>query len=111
MIDRKIANKLKAAGVPSDVILDLLLDEDEAAPEAPAAAPPKSEETKAPAPEEAKTPAAQQPDQDPVLAAIVKLTGAIQASNILRDSTGSPKTETVDDILARLIAPEEKGVS
>lgn len=106
MMDKKLMQKLKDKGVSSDVILDLILVEDEAPADAPA---PQPEPKTSPAvPEEPKAP---QPQQDPVLAAIEKLTGAIQASNILRDSTGSPKTETVEDILANMIAPpQEKGV-
>ena len=80
MIDQKTAQKLKEKGVDPSIILDLMLDQ-EAAPE-------------------------QKPETDPILAAINKLTGAIQASNILKSGTDGPQNETADDILAQMINPK-----
>ena len=103
MIDQKTAQKLKEKGVDPGIILDLMLDQ-EAAPEQ------KPEEQK-PAeqkPAEQK-PAEQKPETDPILQAINKLTGAIQASNILNSGSKGPEQETSQDILAQLINPKEGG--
>lgn len=105
MIDKGMIKKLSSAGVSPEIILNLMLDEDEpeqaaevrAEPEAPAEPPQLA--APAPKPEPRK--------DDAILAAIEKLTGAIQASNIRSMSAGDPaQAETADTILASLIAPK-----
>ena len=103
MIDKKTAEKMRAAGVDASVILDLMLDEEEKQPEP--APEPKKEETKPePAPKKEEKPVV---GNDAILAAIEKLTGVIQASNI-RGAGTDPQVETADSILASLIAPPTK---
>lgn len=96
MIDKGMIKKLSGAGVSPEIILNLLLDEEE---------PEQSDEVRAdPAP--VPQPAEPRKD-DAILAAIEKLTGAIHASNMRRDSAGDPgQPETADTILASLIAPK-----
>lgn len=102
MIDKKTAQKMKDAGVDPSVILDLMFDEEEKQPDP---APEKKEEPKPePKKEEPKQPAV---GNDAILAAIEKLTGVIQASNI-RGAGTDPSVETADSILASLIAPPTK---
>ena len=94
-MDRETAKRLLAKGVDASIILDELLGE-EAEPEVPAPAKPAAEvKEPAPAPEPKKD---QQPD--PILAAIEKLTGTIQAMNARTRSFEPQPAETVDDILA-----------
>ena len=87
------------------MILALILDDEQAAPETP----------ETPAPEEAQpeTPAAdpETPAKpDPILEAINKLTGAIQASNIINSGApGRPQAVTVDDVMAKIIQPQAPG--
>ena len=109
MIDKGMIKKLSSAGVSPEIILNLLLDEDE---------PEQAAEVRAePAPAEAPAPAVPAPEPQPaeprkddaILAAIEKLTGAIHASNIRRDSAGDPgQAETTDQILANLLHPQPK---
>lgn len=108
MIDKGMIKKLSGAGVSPEIILNLLLDEDE---------PEQAAEVRAdPAPAEAPAPAAPAPAPQPeprkddaILAAIEKLTGAIHASNMRRDSAGDPgQAETTDQILANLLHPQPK---
>lgn len=101
MIDQKTAQALKDKGVDPSIILDLMLDQDAAPEQTPEQ---KPEEQK---PAEQK-PAEQKPDPDPILAAINKLTGAIQASNILNSGSKGPAAETSQDILAQLINPKKE---
>lgn len=101
-MDKELIKKLSKAGVASDVILALMLDEDET-PE------PKAEP--APQPEPEKKP--EQPaavGNDAILAAIEKLTGAVQAANIRNMGGSTPKPETADDVLAQIINPTGKEV-
>lgn len=110
MIDKGMIKKLSSAGVSPEIILNLLLDEDEPeqaaevradpAPAEPAAAP--AAPAPAPQPEEPRK-------DDAILAAIEKLTGAIHASNMRRDSAGDPgQAETTDQILANLLHAQPK---
>lgn len=109
MISQSIITKLKEKGVSADIILDLIL-EDEQTPDVPET----PEET--PAPEVPAAPQTSQPitgqdlqagqTQDAILAAINKLTGAIQASNILNSGSKGPDTETSADALAQIINPK-----
>lgn len=103
MISNKLIQKLKDAGVGSDIILNLILQpEEEEQPAAPA--------EPAAAPEEPKKPeAAAMPAGDPIMEKIDKLIGVIQASNIIRDGRDAAPKESVDDILAAMIAPPKKG--
>lgn len=110
MIDKGMIKKLSSAGVSPEVILNLLLDEDEPEQAAEVRAEP-TQIVEAPQPAQA-TPAAQpaEPDkQDVILAAINKLTGAIQASNMRRDGMPGPEqAETTETILANLLHPQPK---
>lgn len=107
MIDKGMIKKLSSAGVSPEIILNLVLDEDEpeqaaevrAEPAQVEQAPPAETVTAAPVPEPRK--------DDAILAAIEKLTGAIHASNMRRDSAGDPaQAETADTILAQIINPQ-----
>lgn len=105
MIDKGMIKKLASAGVSPEVILNLLLDEDEPEQAADVRADPEQiAEAAQPAP--AAQP--EEPDkQDAILAAINKLTGAIQASNIRRDGMPGPEqAETTETILANLLHPQ-----
>ncbi len=108
MISQSLINKLKDKGVSADIILDLILDDEQNKPmnekqdnpKTPAPETPAAQETPA-APE---TPAGQ--TQDVILQAINKLTGAIQASNIINTGSKGPETETSEAALAQLINPK-----
>lgn len=102
MIDQKTAQALKDKGVDPSIILDLMLEQD--------AAPAMNENQEKPEQEEKKPEPKQEqkPDPDPILAAINKLTGAIQASNILNSGSKGPAAETSEDILAQLINPKKE---
>ena len=98
MIDQKLIRKLKDAGVGADIILNLMLDDQEA-PE-PAAAPDPAPEPEA---KPAAAPAPKTPDPDPILKAITELTGVIQASNILRTGRDRQEPQSADDVLAEIL--------
>lgn len=106
-MDNKIIKTLKEKGVDPGIILDLILEDETAAPEA---APEVAAQPAAP--EVAAQPAApKDADQgketsDMILAAIEKLTGAIQASNIIHTGTNKVPQETSADALAQLINPK-----
>lgn len=100
-----LIKKLKEKGVPADVILELMLDDQE--PEQPAT--PAADPAPQPAADPAPQPAAAPAGTDKILEAIERLTGAIQAGNIRGMNSGGPQTETADDILASMIAPKKKG--
>lgn len=107
-MDKNLIAKLQKAGVGSDVILALIMDDEQAAPEA------EAPETGAPESAEQETPAedkpAAAPQPDPILEAINKLTGAIQASNIINaGAAGRPQAVTVDDVMAKIIQPQAPG--
>lgn len=105
-MDKNLIAKLQKAGVGSDVILALIMDEDQAAPETPET--PTPEEAQ-PEEQPAETPAAPA-RPDPILEAINKLTGAIQASNIINaGAAGRPQAVTVDDVMAKIIQPQAPG--
>lgn len=107
MMDKSMVKKLSSAGVDPAVIINLLLDEDE--PEQAAGV--RAEPAEAPA---EPAPQVSQPEPEPrkddaILAAIERLTGAVQAANIRNMSAGDPtQAETADSILASLIAPAKK---
>jgi hypothetical protein len=107
MMDKSMVKKLSSAGVDPAVIINLLLDEDE--PEQAAGV--RAEPAEAPA---EPAPQVTQPEPEPrkddaILAAIERLTGAVQAANIRNMSAGDPtQAETADSILASLIAPAKK---
>lgn len=108
MISKSIINKLKEKGVAADIILDMILEDEqeEQKPETDQKAEQKPAEQK-PEPEKKPDPEPEKkPDPDPILAAINKLTGAIQASNILNSGSQGPAAETSQDILAQLINPK-----
>lgn len=102
MFTREQLKLLKAAGVEDAVLIRLLFDDQEAE-EVPADPAP------APDPEPAPAPAAAvvETGADKILAAIERLTGAVQASNMRSMDGGQPVRETADDILASLIAPKK----
>lgn len=102
MFTREQLKALKAAGVEDAVIVRLMFDDQEAE-EVPAdPAPTPAQE---PAPEPAA--AGVETGADKILAAIERLTGAVQASNMRSMDGGQPVRETADDILASLIAPKK----
>lgn len=100
---------LKAKGVEDAVILALMFDEDEArAGAAPDPAPEEPKQAPAPAPEPDPAPApAAVVGADQILAAIERLTGAVQAANIRNMTGADPKHETADDVLAAVINPKK----
>ena len=104
-MERKVIEKLRTAGVDPAVILDLILDDQDQSHAAPEQVTP--EPAAAPDPEPAPA-APGAPATDPILSKLDQLIGTIQASNILRDGRGSAQTETVDDILAKMITPGNK---
>lgn len=107
MLDLEIIKKLNAAGVDPAVLLNIILEDDgKKAEEQPAPEQPKPEAAPAPAPEPEK-PAPAADTGDKILAAIERLTGAVQASNIMNFSAGDPKGESVDDILAEMLTPKK----
>ena len=112
MIDQKTAQKLKEKGVDPSIILDLMLEQ-EAAPEQTPEQKPEEQKPEEQKPAEQKPaeqkPAELKPETDPYLAAINRLTGAIQASNILNSGSKGPEQETSQDILAQIINPKEGG--
>lgn len=105
-MEKSLIQKLQKAGVGSDVILALILDDEQAAPETPETPAPEAQpETETPA-EQPATPV----KPDPILEAINKLTGAIQASNIINSGApGRPQAVTVDDVMAKIIQPQAPG--
>ena len=107
MIDKALIKKLSMAGVDPAVIINLIVSDEEETPEAAPDPAPVPDPQPAPAPAPQPQPAA--PNNDAVLAAIEKLTGAIQASNIRGASAGDPASaETADTILANLLHPQPK---
>lgn len=107
MMDKSMVKKLSSAGVDPAVIINLLLDEDEPEQAAGVRAEP-AEAPAEPAPQ-ASTPEPEPRKDDAILAAIERLTGAVQAANIRNMSAGDPtQAETADSILASLIAPAKK---
>lgn len=106
-MDIALIKKLKAAGVEDSTLVKLLLDEDQAPENIPAASSPKEEPAPEPEPKPAPEP---EKGPDPVLAAIKELTGAIYASNIVRDGRTADKSpaDLAADTLAKILtgAPE-----
>lgn len=104
-MEKALIQKLQKAGVGSDVILALILDDEQVAPETPETPAQENAQPEAPAaaPAAPATP-------DPILEAINKLTGAIQASNIINSGApGRPQAVTVDDVMAKIIQPQAPG--
>lgn len=116
-MDKTLITKLQKAGVDAQVILELIMDEEAAAPATGAdstvgtGASAETGGTVQAAGNPADTPAGGTgaiEGTDKILAAINKLTGAIQASNIRAGGRVEAK-ETTDDILATIINPREGG--
>lgn len=106
-MDKELIKKLSKAGVSSDVILAIMLDEDEnPQPEQKPEPTPKPEQKPETKPKPEQNPAAV--GNDAILAAIEKLTGAVQAANIRNMGGSTPKQETADDVLAQIINPNGK---
>lgn len=106
-MDKELIKKLSKAGVSAEVILALMLYEDEK----PEQEQPKPKQEQ-PKPEQ-EQPKPEQPaavGNDAILAAIEKLTGAVQAANIRNMGGSTPKQETADDVLAQIINPGGKEV-
>lgn len=105
MIEKSLIQKLHAAGVSPDVILQLVLDDDTPAPPQPAPADP------APQPAPADPAPAAIPQGDAILQAINRLTGSIQAMNIRGIGGATPPAQpTARDALAYMISGvPEKG--
>lgn len=109
MIDKKLIEKLSKAGVDPAVIVSMLLDDDETEQEKPEQIPDPEPAPSQPEPEKASAETKPQPGGDAILAAIERLTGAVQAANMRYASAGDPAAaETADTILASLIAPPKK---
>ena len=107
MINKGMIKKLSSAGVDPAIIVNLLLDEDEPEQAAGVRAEP-AEASAEPAPQVTQ-PEPEPRKDDAILAAIERLTGAVQAANIRNMSAGDPtQAETADSILASLIAPAKK---
>lgn len=107
-----LIKKLKEKGVPADVILELVLDDQELGATPEPAEDPAPQPAADPAPQPAADPAPQPAapaGTDKILEAIERLTGAIQAGNIRGMNSGGPQTETTDEILASMLAPKKKG--
>jgi hypothetical protein len=110
-LSNKDVKKLKEKGVDPSIILDLLL-EDEEAPADPAPENPKDEkpeEKKTETPKEEKkteTPNQKTDMQDQILKAIEKLTGAVQTSNLLNAGSAGPDVDTTEAALASIINPK-----
>lgn len=66
----------------------------------------------APVPQQDPAPAPAQPDQPDAMKSVLQqlqsLTQAIQASNIMNTGRDTPQGESVDDIIASIIAPRPK---
>ncbi len=102
-MDIKLIQQLKSAGVGDDVIVNLILQQNEEAPQPETVQ--QEEKTPEPArPAEPEKPAA----PDPIMEKIDKLIGVIQASNIIRSGRESAPAESVDDILAAMVQPRKK---
>lgn len=109
MIDKKLIEKLSKAGVDPAVIVRMLLDDDEMEQGKPEQILDPEPAPSQPEPEKAASETKPQPSGDMILAAIEKLTGAVQAANMRYLSAGDPAAaETTDTILASLIAPPKK---
>ena len=109
MIDKKLIEKLSKAGVDPAVIVSMLLDDDDVEQEKPEQIPDPEPAPSQPEPEKASAETKPQPGGDAILAAIERLTGAVQAANMRYASASDPAAaETADTILASLIAPPKK---
>lgn len=106
MFTREQLKLLKAAGVEDAVLIRLLFDDQEAE-EVPADPEPAPATEAAPATTSGPAAAPIETGADKILAAIERLTGAVQASNMRSMDGGQPVRETSDDILASLIAPKK----
>lgn len=107
-MDRALIKKLSEAGVTPEVIVRLLLDEPEKLADPAPGPEPKPEPAPGPEPKpEPKPDPKPELQSDKILAAIERLTGAVQASNIMNFSAGDPKGESVDDILAEMLTPKK----
>lgn len=109
-MEKELISKLQKAGVSADVILALVLDEDDnkeaAAGTGAESASDRQTDAVQSAEETPKTAEERPPVNDAILAAINKLTGAIQASNIINaGAQGRPQAITVDDVMAKIIQP------
>ena len=99
-IDKRTLAFLKEKGVSPEILLDLVLEDPPASEEDPVLEDPAPEVPPAPQPE----------GQGDVLAAIEKLTGAVQLMNVRGLSMEVPKQESTDDILAAALAgPRPEG--
>lgn len=112
-MEKELINKLHKAGVDADTILALILDEEPAQDQTPSgdtgAESAADSQAGNSAPNAQETPAQETPAQDAILAAINKLTGAIQANNILSAGGDKPAVITVDDVMKKLIMPDKPG--
>ena len=99
--------KLVDAGFDKEEILALTGTAQPNEADAPKEAPAQPE----PKPEPAQAPAAKDPNEErynELLEAMQKLTGAIQAGNILNSSNKEQPQMTAEDILAEVVAPKPK---
>lgn len=101
-VSKEMLGYLKEKGVSADILLGMLLDDNPMTEaESPAAEEPRPEEPK---PAEPAKPA-----KDDVLAAIEKLTGAVQAMNVRARSFEPQPAQSVDEILAGVLGAKPEG--
>lgn len=100
MLSKKLAEKMFEMGVSSDVILKLMLEDDDSSEASPEEKPEDKTDEKQESQKEVTK--SETEGEDPVLKAIERLTGMIATQNIRRDYKDS-KTETADDILAKVL--------
>jgi len=102
--------KLVEAGFSKDEII-ALNGPVEPEPEKEITVDPEPEQT--PEPQQAPTPApAEDPNAkryDELLQAVKKLTGAIQAGNIMNSNNKAEETKTAEQIMAEVLLPEKRG--
>lgn len=109
MIDKKLVERLNKAGVDPAIIVSMLLDDDEVEQKTDVEISDPEPAPSQPEPQQAPVETKPQIGNDAILAAIEKLTGAVQAGNMRFASAGDPANmETADTILASLIAPAKK---
>ena len=103
-MDIKLIQQLKSAGVGDDVIVNLILQQNEEAPQPVTV----QQEAKEPEPERPAEPEKKVSAPDPIMEKIDKLIGVIQASNLIRSGRESAPEDSVDDILAAMVQPRKK---
>ena len=99
-MDKALVKRMMELGIEADKILALVMDEPEQQEQKPEQQ--EQQEQQEQKQEQEQKPEQPPKNQDAVLAAIEKLTGAIAAGNIRRDGFEN-KPETADDVLAKVL--------